>query len=195
MRDDVLEVKRRPLQRLVHPAVFTSLRGRLLNLAFELTPRDHSDFRPSKCNDFARTNESRSLSSTKDSRSTRSTSVNSPSLFRSISSCRRWSILGVKYRSPTVSNHSSGAPIALRTTFSPSDQLGVSVCCPSKHSVYVPIPNIFQPPLKFSFSDLANSGACVHPECDKRQSPPNVKSRNKSTAQLRRADREYIMAP
>lgn len=108
-RHDVLDVKRRPLQRLVHSAILTAVACTAPNLSLNVAPRCHAGFRPKRCNASARTKESVSLSSTSASRSSRSRSVNWPSVLRSISSCRRRSACGGNRSLPTDSTQSTGA--------------------------------------------------------------------------------------
>lgn len=108
-RDDVLDMKRRPLERLAHAAVFAATFRALLNQRGQGGGNVHAGSLPRSCNAWARSNEISSLSTARAASSSFSTGCRRPSVFRSI---RFWSCLSVcggSRKSPMDSINDAGA--------------------------------------------------------------------------------------
>lgn len=112
LRNHMLDVKRRSLQRLVHAAILAAIVGTQSDLRLK-TGRSHAGRRPSRRSASARISDNDSLISTSDSNSSRSVSESCPSLFRSISSCIRRSVRSGSLSWLTDSTHSGEAEIVL----------------------------------------------------------------------------------
>jgi hypothetical protein len=99
----------RALQRLVHAAVLAALSGARFGLPEQIGLGARTGWRPRSLRARARGREIVSLSSTKDSSSSRSAGERVPSVFRSIKFCRCQSVRAGKRSAATASTRLSGA--------------------------------------------------------------------------------------
>jgi len=129
----MLNVECGSLKRLVHPTILASLKRSFENLRLDGAADTHAGSRSSSLSAWARTRDNSSLISTNASNSNCSVGLSRPSLFKSISSCKRRSVDSGNFKAVTDSTQSCGTEmvVALKKKNDPSPNLSRATSGPA----------------------------------------------------------------
>lgn len=108
-RNNVLDMKRRPLKRLAHATIFATVFRTLFNPRGQGCWKAHAGSRPRSCKAWARSSEISSLSAARAASSSFSRGCRRPSVFRSIKFCSCRSVSGGSRKSLMDSINDAGA--------------------------------------------------------------------------------------